>query len=149
METSQNCYCSVNKFVAKMNEEFKGKNKTAAVYFEASESFKNQYDHTCVKPVFILLSQEKKQIVIKHKQIIEMFKGDLVISFTENSTRKIPIDTSLLCCLMVDFESKEYNENTFYPSIIKVCNNESSITRIRGQVENKVIFDDTEIPAFE
>lgn len=147
MEETQNVFMTVSKFVNTINESYKGI-KYATIYFEVEDCFKNQYNNTCCKPIFILLDQNKKKIVIKHKQIFDKFGGELVISFTENGSRKLPTNNSLLCALVVDFVEKEYNSNKYFSSIIKTVQDEKNIEKIRNQAEKKKLIDDTEIPDF-
>lgn len=132
-------FCSVNKFVDYCSQNFK--NYTSAVlYFENKDAFKNQYERLCIKPVFIQLKNDKKCYNMKHQEIIERFEGNLIVSFKENNSKKLPEDKDLLCELIVKFEKKIIEENVYYPSRIIICNNEYNIEKVRKQIIAEVEY---------
>ena len=110
--TKQSRFFSIAKFVEFMNNKYNNPSG-AIVYFEASQSFMNKFDKICVKPVMIKV-QKLKDIYIKHEDIIKMFDGQLVLTFTENRSRHLPRDKQNLYYLTIDFNQKEYNGFTYY-----------------------------------
>lgn len=132
-------FCSVNKFVDYISQNFK--NYTSAVlYFENKDSFTNQYERLCIKPVFIQLKGDKKIYNMKHQEIIERFEGNLFISFKESNSKKIPEGENLLCELIIKFEQKTIEEYVYYPTRIIICNNEYNIEKVRKQIINEVDY---------
>lgn len=142
---AQNVYYSVNKFVSFVGEKTKKKFKEAILYFENEDVFKNQFEHYCIKPVFILLRNDKEKVFLNHKKILEMCDGQLIVSFSENANRKLPKDKDSLCEMVISFVQKEFKEFHYYPTLLLTCTNEKNIEAIRSQIL-RVEHDEYEIP---
>ena len=99
-------FFSITKFVKFMNDKYNRPSGVVA-YFEASQSFMNKFGKICVKPVMIKV-QKLKDVYIKHEDIVKMFDGQLVLTFTENRSRHLPRDKQNLYYLTIDFAQKEY-----------------------------------------
>lgn len=130
--TKQSRFFSITKFVEFMNNKYNNPSG-AIVYFEASQSFMNKFDKICVKPVMIKV-QKLKDIYIKHEDIIKMFDGQLVLTFTENRSRHLPRDTQHLYYLTIDFNQKEYNGFTYYKTEMFQSMNPKNVELIRKQI---------------
>lgn len=139
MEDSFN-QSSVNQFVEYVKRNYSDIN-TATLYFENNDAFKNdKFDRLCIKPIFIQLKSDKKSFNLKHKEILDRFEGELIISFSESEKKKLPDDKSLLCELIVKFDKKTFDKNVYYPSRIITCSNKFNIEKIREQVEKEVSY---------
>ena len=119
-------FFSISKFVEFMRN--RGDKQTpkelytgATLYYEGHDAFKNKYGKVCVKPVLIELRKCDghefviKKIYIKHQQILDMFDGQLVLTFTESKKRDMPNKKDLYCISMA-FDQEEYNNIKYYPS---------------------------------
>lgn len=136
---------SVNKFVENINEKFDNV-KSAVLYFEKDEAFRNQYDRICVRPVFITLKKETKNINLTNQRIVDIFNGNLVVSFNESSFKKLPKEKDLICELVIKFDGKLFREMVFYETDILICSNKKSIDLIRKQeISQELAHDDEEI----
>ena len=93
-------FFSITKFVEFMNDKYNNPSGVI-VYFEASQAFMSKFDKICVKPVMINVChsvahapagrfQKLKDVYIKHEDIIKMFDGLLILTFTENRSRHFP-----------------------------------------------------------
>ena len=125
-------FFSITKFVEFMNDKYNNPSG-AIVYFEASQSFMNKFDKICVKPVMIKV-QKLKDVYIKHEDIIKMFDGQLILTFTENRSRHLPRDKQNLYYLTIDFNQKEYNGVTYYPTEMFQSMNPKNVELIRKQI---------------
>ena len=125
-------FFSITKFVEFMNDKYNNPSGVI-VYFEASQSFMNKFDKICVKPVMIKV-QKLKDIYIKHEDIIKMFDGQLILTFTENRSRHLPRDKQNLYYLTIDFNQKEYNGVTYYKTEMFQSMNTKNIELIRKQI---------------
>ena len=125
--TTKTKFFSIAKFVEFMNNKYNNPSG-AIVYFEASQSFMNKFDKICVKPVMIKV-QKLKDIYIKHEDIIKMFDGQLVLTFTENRSRHLPRDTQHLYYLTI-----EYNGFTYYKTEMFQSTNPKNVELIRKQI---------------
>ena len=130
--TTKTKFFSITKFVEFMNNKYNNPSG-AIVYFEASQSFMNKFDKICVKPVMIKV-QKLKDIYIKHEDIIKMFDGQLVLTFTENRSRHLPRDKQNLYYLTIDFNQKEYNGFTYYKTEMFQSMNPKNVELIRKQI---------------
>ena len=140
--TKQSRFFSIAKFVEFMNNKYNNPSG-AIVYFEASQSFMNKFDKICVKPVMIKV-QKLKDIYIKHEDIIKMFDGQLVLTFTENRSRHLPRDKQNLYYLTIDFNQKEYKAPygaqgeahgfTYYKTEMFQSTNPKNVELIRKQI---------------
>ena len=130
--TTKTKFFSIAKFVEFMNNKYNNPSG-AIVYFEASQSFMNKFDKICVKPVMIKV-QKLKDIYIKHEDIIKMFDGQLVLTFTENRSRHLPRDKQNLYYLTIDFNQKEYNGFTYYKTEMFQSMNPKNVELIRKQI---------------
>ena len=130
--TTKTKFFSIAKFVEFMNNKYNNPSG-AIVYFEASQSFMNKFDKICVKPVMIKV-QKLKDIYIKHEDIIKMFDGQLVLTFTENRSRHLPRDKQNLYYLTIDFNQKEYNGFTYYKTEMFQSTNPKNVELIRKQI---------------
>ena len=91
-------FFSISKFVEFMHNRGIEQNPKelytrASLYYEGHDAFKNKYGKICVKPVFMVLHKHDasiKKIYIKHQQILDMFDGQLVLTFTESKKRDMP-----------------------------------------------------------
>ena len=115
-------FFSISKFVEFMrnraNEQTPKELYTgASLYYEGHDAFKNKYGKICVKPVLIELRKFDgiKKIYIKHQQILDMFDGQLVLTFTESKKRDMPNKKDLFY-ISIQFEQEEYNNIKYYPS---------------------------------
>lgn len=143
--TQLTIYNSVNKFVENINEKFDDV-KSAVLYFEKDEAFRNQYDRICVRPVFITLKRETKNINLTNQRIVDTFNGNLVVSFNESSFKKLPKEKDLICELVIKFDGKLFREMVFYETDILICSNKKSIDLIRKQeISQELAHDDEEI----
>ena len=119
-------FFSISKFVEYMRK--KGIEQTpkeeyigASLYYEGHDAFKNKYGKVCVKPVLIELRKCDgheyiiKKIYIKHQQILDMFDGQLVLTFTESKKRDMPNKKDLFY-ISIHFEQEEFNNIIYYPS---------------------------------
>ena len=142
--TTKTKFFSITKFVEFMNNKYNNPSG-AIVYFEASQSFMNKFDKICVKPVMIKVChsvahapagsfQKLKDIYIKHEDIIKMFDGQLVLTFTENRSRHLPRDKQNLYYLTIDFNQKEYNGFTYYKTEMFQSTNPKNVELIRKQI---------------
>ena len=125
-------FFSITKFVEFMNDKYNNPSGVI-VYFEASQAFMNKFDKICVKPVMIKV-QKLKDIYIKHEDIIKMFDGQLILTFTENRSRHLPRDKQNLYYLTIDFNQKEYNGVTYYKTEMFQSMNTKNIELIRKQI---------------
>ena len=120
-------FFSISKFVEYMRKRGIEQNPKelytgATLYYEGHDAFKNKYGKICVKPVLIELRKCDgrkcdgiKKIYIKHQQILDMFDGQLVLTFTESKKRSMPNKKDLYCISMA-FDQEEYNGINYYPS---------------------------------
>ena len=120
-------FFSISKFVEYMSkhgneQETKEWYTGASLYYEGHDAFKNKYGKICVKPVFMVLYKHDgheftsiKKIYIKHQQILDMFDGQLVLTFTESKKRDTPNKKDLFY-ISIHFEQEEYNNIKYYPS---------------------------------
>ena len=132
-------YSSITKFVNTINKYTKQSHScstsSANVYFESKDTFKNKYKQLDIKPVIIeLFTFSDKKIYINHQQILDIYEGQLCISFSESDKRSLPKNRSNLFMLNVDFEAQEYKEYIYYPSEICQCTNQQNINNIRNQI---------------
>ena len=140
--TTKTKFFSIAKFVEFMNNKYNNPSG-AIVYFEASQSFMNKFDKICVKPVMIKV-QKLKDIYIKHEDIIKMFDGQLILTFTENRSRHLPRDKQNLYYLTIDFNQKEYKAPygaqgeahgfTYYKTEMFQSTNPKNVELIRKQI---------------
>ena len=130
--TTKTKFFSITKFVEFMNDKYNNPSG-AIVYFEASQSFMNKFDKICVKPVMIKV-QKLKDVYIKHEDIIKMFDGQLILTFTENRSRHLPRDKQNLYYLTIDFNQKEYNGVTYYKTEMFQSMNPKNVELIRKQI---------------
>ena len=130
--TTKTKFFSIAKFVEFMNNKYNNPSG-AIVYFEASQSFMNKFDKICVKPVMIKV-QKLKDVYVKHEDIIKMFDGQLVLTFTENRSRHLPRDKQNLYYLTIDFNQKEYNGFTYYKTEMFQSTNPKNVELIRKQI---------------
>ncbi len=124
-------FFSITKFVKFMNDKYNRPSGVVA-YFEASQSFMNKFGKICVKPVMIKV-QKLKDVYIKHEDIVKMFDGQLVLTFTENRSRYLPRDKQNLYYLTIDFAQKEYNGFPYYPTEMFQSMNPKNVEVIRKQ----------------
>ena len=127
-----NKFFSITKFVEFMNDKYNNPSGVI-VYFEASQAFMNKFDKICVKPVMIKV-QKLKDVYIKHEDIIKMFDGQLILTFTENRSRHLPRDKQNLYYLTIDFNQKEYNGFTYYKTEMFQSMNPKNVELIRKQI---------------
>ena len=125
-------FFSITKFVEFINDKYNNPSG-AIVYFEASQAFMNKFDKICVKPVMIKV-QKLKDVYIKHEDIIKMFDGQLILTFTENRSRHLPRDKQNLYYLTIDFNQKEYNGFTYYKTEMFQSMNTKNVELIRKQI---------------
>ena len=119
----------------------------ATLYYEGHDAFKNKYGKICVKPVLIELRKYDareftgiKNIYIKHQQILDMFDGQLVLTFTESKKRDMPNKKDLFY-ISIQFEQEEYNNIKYYPSeTFTLLPNyyKKTIDAVRNQIVRKV-----------
>ena len=119
----------------------------ASLYYEGHDAFKNKYGKICVKPVLIELRKYDareftgiKNIYIKHQQILDMFDGQLVLTFTESKKRDMPNKKDLFY-ISIHFEQEEYNNIKYYPSeTFTLLPNyyKKTIEAVRNQIVRKV-----------
>ena len=130
---------SISKFVEGINQTHTDVDK-AFLYFEGNELFKNKYEKQCMKPIFIeLIDKKNNSTYISHKEILDIYDGQLVVSYNENNKRKIdPIKKNSLFKMTIYFEKKQFNGNTYYNSIIREVNNTKNRDKIRDQVTDFV-----------
>ena len=111
------------------------------VYFEASQAFMSKFDKICVKPVMInvchSVAHAPADVYIKHEDIIKMFDGQLVLTFTENRSRYLPRDKQNLYYLTIDFNQKEYNGFTYYKTEMFQSMNPKNVELIRKQINKE------------
>ena len=125
-------FFSITKFVEFMNDKYNNPSGVI-VYFEASQAFMNKFDKICVKPVMIKV-QKLKDVYIKHEDIIKMFDGQLILTFTENRSRHLPRDKQNLYYLTIDFNQEEYNGFTYYKTEMFQSMNPKNVELIRKQI---------------
>ena len=125
-------FFSITKFVEFMNDKYNNPSGVI-VYFEASQAFMRKFDKICVKPVMINV-QKLKDVYIKHEDIIKMFDGQLILTFTENRSRHLPRDKQNLYYLTIDFNQKEYNGFTYYKTEMFQSMNPKNVELIRKQI---------------
>ena len=130
--TTKTKFFSITKFVEFMNDKYNNPSGVI-VYFEASQAFMNKFDKICVKPVMIKV-QKLKDVYIKHEDIIKMFDGQLILTFTENRSRHLPRDKQNLYYLTIDFNQKEYNGFTYYKTEMFQSMNPKNVELIRNQI---------------
>ena len=130
-------FFSITKFVEFMNDKYNNPSGVI-VYFEASQAFMNKFDKICVKPVMIKV-QKLKDVYIKHEDIIKMFDGQLILTFTENRSRHLPRDKQNLYYLTIDFNQKEYNGVTYYKTEMFQSMNPKNVELIRKQTIVNII----------
>lgn len=130
-------YQSITKFVEFMKEHLDDQIKNVTAYFDGDDVFKNQFNNICVKPIFIKVTYDTENKYLSHKKIIEMFGGELVLSFNENNKRKLTKAKNLLYELKIDFQTKEFNGNKYYSSTISTCLNKRNIDMIRKQINTQ------------
>ena len=130
--TTKTKFFSITKFVEFINDKYNNPSGVI-VYFEASQAFMNKFDKICVKPVMIKV-QKLKDIYIKHEDIIKMFDGQLILTFTENRSRHLPRDKQNLYYLTIDFNQKEYNGVTYYKTEMFQSMNTKNVELIRKQI---------------
>ena len=130
-------FFSITKFVEFMNDKYNNPSGVI-VYFEASQAFMNKFDKICVKPVMIKV-QKLKDVYIKHEDIIKMFDGQLILTFTENRSRHLPRDKQNLYYLTIDFNQKEYNGFTYYKTEMFQSMNPKNVELIRKQTIVNII----------
>ena len=128
-------FFSITKFVEFMNDKYNNPSGVI-VYFEASQAFMNKFDKICVKPVMIKV-QKLKDVYIKHEDIIKMFDGQLILTFTENRSRHLPRDKQNLYYLTIDFNQKEYNGFTYYKTEMFQSMNPKNVELIRKQINKE------------
>lgn len=128
-------FSSISQFVDRIKKDYPNTSK-AMLYFEGKDCFKNKYENTCAKPIFIELLIENKSTYIHHKQIYDMYDGQqLVISFSENEKRKMDEkQKESLYNLVIYFEPKDFNGTIYYNSILRIVNNIKNKEKIRSQV---------------
>ena len=137
-------FFSITKFVEFMNDKYNNPSGVI-VYFEASQAFMSKFDKICVKPVMINVChsvahapagsfQKLKDVYIKHEDIIKMFDGQLILTFTENRSRHLPRDKQNLYYLTIDFNQKEYNGFTYYKTEMFQSMNTKNVELIRKQI---------------
>ena len=137
-------FFSITKFVEFMNDKYNNPSGVI-VYFEASQAFMSKFDKICVKPVMINVChsvahapagsfQKLKDVYIKHEDIIKMFDGQLILTFTENRSRHLPRDKQNLYYLTIDFNQKEYNGFTYYKTEMFQSMNPKNVELIRKQI---------------
>ena len=130
--TTKTKFFSITKFVEFINDKYNNPSGVI-VYFEASQAFMNKFDKICVKPVMIKV-QKLKDVYIKHEDIIKMFDGQLILTFTENRSRHLPRDKQNLYYLTIDFNQKEYNGFTYYKTEMFQSMNPKNVELIMKQI---------------
>ena len=137
-------YNSITQFVEFMKNKYSEIDQ-ALLYFEGESATKNKFDKLNIKPVFIyLLMKDKSYKMIQHKEIFDLFDGELVVSFNENNRRKVE-DKEKLYHLSINFEPKDFNGNIFYHSLIRVVTNEKNIEKIKKQI-TKYEYKEIDLP---
>ena len=146
-------FASVTKFVEFVKSNYKGNFISAAIFFENDQAFKNQFDRTCIKPIFIVLNNKNKSknIYLTHKEILEKYNNKiLIVSFAENEQRRLPKEEGLICELVIDFKPKVYKEQTYYESSLVICANQKNIDMIRkNTIQAELVKDNEELPIME
>lgn len=125
-------FFTISKFVEFMTTKYKGASNAVA-YFNASQAYRNKFDRICIKPIMIKISQDSRDVYIKHEQILKMFDGQLVLSFSENQSRYLPHQKRDLLYLTIDFEPREYHEFLYYQTEVFRSTNQRNIQIIRKQ----------------
>ena len=143
MFATDSVFKSVTKFVDAIKEEYDSV-KTAILYFENDDAFKNQFDKICIKPVFIQLKKKTKSITLTNQKINDLFKGQLIVSFGEASFKRLPSEDHLICELLINFDPKVYKEQIYYETNLLICSNKKNIEMIRKQEIQPVIGKDEE-----
>ena len=118
----------------------------ATLYYEGHDAFKNKYGKICVKPVLIELRKCDgrkcdgiKKIYIKHQQILDMFDGQLVLTFTESKKRDMPNKKDLFY-ISIQFEQEEYNNIKYYPSeTFRFLSSSNYYKNIIDAVRNQIV----------
>ena len=139
-------YHSVNKFVENISEKLSEQIQMAYVYFENSDTFINQFDKTCIKPVFILLKCKNKNIYLSHKKMLLLFIGQIYISLSDKNAQKLPEDKSKMCELVINFEKQEFNNIQYHQTDLIECPNEKNVSNIRKQIVKDFVMEEKEIP---
>lgn len=143
-------FASTTRFVDFVKKNFRGSFGSAILFFENDQTYKNQFDRVCIRPVFITLKGKGKQknVYLTHKQIFEKWDNKfLVVSFAENQQRQLPKEQGLICELCIDFEPKTYKDQTYFDSYIMICSNEKNIEMIRkNSIKMEIKKDEEELP---
>ena len=144
-------FFSISKFVEHMRK--RGIEQTpkevyvgVSLYYEGHDAFKNKYGKICVKPVFMVLHKHDaheftgiKKIHFKHQQILDMFDGQLVLTFTESKKRDMPNKKDLFY-ISIQFEQEEYNNIKYYPSsTFRLAPLSTSYQQIIDAVRNQIV----------
>ena len=82
IETSN--FYSPSKFINFLNDKYVNNKFIRAVcYFEGDDSFKNRFNKTCVKPLFITLESENKKnnIYLNYDKINKLFGDSIILTF--------------------------------------------------------------------
>lgn len=127
-------FTSISKFVEGINQTHQDIDR-AFLYFEGNDIFKNKYEKQCIKPIFIeLINKQNKSTFITHKEILDTYDGQLIVSYNESSKRRIdPKNKDSLFKMTIYFDKKQFNGNFYYNSIIREVSNMKNVEKIRNQ----------------
>ena len=143
--TESNIFYSPCKFINFINDKYKNNKFIRAVcYFEGDETFKNRFNKTCVKPLFITLESANKRnnVYLNYNKINKLFGNSIIINFNYKSEFD-KTSSNKMYLFIVEFEQKTYMNLDYYPTHVLECDNQHNIEQIRNQF--KVEFDNSDL----
>ena len=135
-------FYSPNKFINFLNDKYVDNKFIRAVcYFEGGDSFKNRFNKTCVKPLFITLesANKKNNIYLNYNNINNLFGDSIILTFHNKFELNNKTLSYKMYLLIIEFEQKTYLDLNYYPLHVVECGNEHNIQQIRNQF--KVEYD--------
>lgn len=144
---SQHRYFSIKSFMRLILEK-ETNLECADIYFIPSQSFRNQFNNTSIKPVAMLLKiKDSKPKSLRYQEMIDFLGVLPVISFKTNGERRL-YKNQPLQKLVIRNVLKEYNNQTFYDSKIFTVNDTTVIEKIKAELPaqpQSTFIDDIEL----
>lgn len=149
----QRIYYSINSFMRIILEkEAESQIDFIDLYFIPTQTFRNQFNNTCIKPVALLIkSNGSKARSLKYTDMIDYLGHIPVVSFKPNGERRIYKKQDLQK-LVIKNSLKDYKDHQYYDSKIITVNDAFVIEKIKADIPEKsstIVIDDTEVELFE
>lgn len=151
---TQKKYYTINSFMRFILEkEDDSQVEFIDLYFIPAQSFRNQFNNTCIKPVALLIKPKgSKAKSFKYTDMMEYLDHIPIVSFKPNMERRV-YKKQELQKLVIRSDLKEYEGRQYYDSKIITVNDKTVIDKIKADIpkqSSKMIdVEDIEVELFE